>query len=226
MELLVFGKAGSRVVVFPTRCGRFHEYEDFGLVEALADRIENGWLQLYCLDSVDAESFYCSANRPADRIRRHLSYERYVLREVVPFSDAKSPGSFLMAHGASLGAFHAVNIALRHPGVFGKVVAFSGRYDLSVGVDDFRDMFDGYFDEEIYYNSPNRFVPNIDDPSLLESLRRLEVVLTIGADDPFLGSSRELAAHLAAKGIPHALHVWNGRAHSKRHWAKMCQLYM
>ncbi|WP_332368664.1 hypothetical protein [Spirosoma telluris] len=58
MELLVFGHAGARVLVFPTRRGRFHEYEDLGLVNALADRIENGWLQLFCVDSVDRESVY------------------------------------------------------------------------------------------------------------------------------------------------------------------------
>ncbi len=226
MELLVFGHAGSRVIVFPTRCGRFHEYEDFGLVNTIADRIEQGWLQLYCVDSVDAESFYCRATSPRNRIDRHKRYERYVLDEVVPFSESKSPGSFLMAHGASLGAFHAINIALRNPTIFGKVVAFSGRYDLSVGVDDFADMFDGYFDEDIYFNSPNRFVPNIDDPRLLSALRRMEVLLTIGQEDPFLQSTRDLAAHLAAKGVPHALHVWHGRAHSKKYWAKMCQLYL
>ncbi|MCL2449159.1 MAG: alpha/beta hydrolase-fold protein [Polyangiaceae bacterium] len=226
MELLVFGHGGSRVVVFPTRCGRFHEYEDFGLVRTIADRIEQGWLQLFCVDSVDAESFYCRGRAPRDRIVRHMAYERYILDEVIPFSESKSPGSFLMTHGASLGAFQAVNIALRHPTVIRKVVAFSGRYDLTVGVEDFADMFDGYFDEDIYYHSPNRFVPNIHDPALLQALRRLEVVLTVGAEDPFLSSNRELAAHLSAQSIPHALHVWDGRAHSKRHWTKMCQLYL
>jgi esterase/lipase superfamily enzyme len=148
------------------------------------------------------------------------------LDEVIPFSESRNPGSFLMSHGASLGAFQAVNIALRHPGVIRKAVAFSGRYDLSVGIDDFADMFDGYFDEDIYYNSPNRFVPNIEDSTLLDDMRRMEIVLTVGAEDPFLNSNRELASHLSAKAIPHTLHIWNGRAHSKRPWAKMCQLYM
>jgi esterase/lipase superfamily enzyme len=32
MELLVFGHAGPKVLVFPTRDGRFYEYENLGLV--------------------------------------------------------------------------------------------------------------------------------------------------------------------------------------------------
>ncbi len=37
MELLVFGHAGAKVLVFPTRCGRFYEYEEMGLVEIAID---------------------------------------------------------------------------------------------------------------------------------------------------------------------------------------------
>ncbi len=56
MELLVFGHAGARVLVFPTSKGRFHEWEDRGMIGPLCHHLTHGWLQLYCVDSVDAES--------------------------------------------------------------------------------------------------------------------------------------------------------------------------
>ena len=37
MELLVFGAAGLPVLVFPTSCGRFFDFEDRGMVAALSD---------------------------------------------------------------------------------------------------------------------------------------------------------------------------------------------
>src|SRR5919199_2095291 len=83
MELLIFGHAGARVLVFPTRKGRFYDYEDFGLVEALAPSLEDGLLQLYCVDSVDQESVYNKYILPQDRIRRHGQYEQYILNEVL-----------------------------------------------------------------------------------------------------------------------------------------------
>ncbi|MBV9440533.1 MAG: esterase, partial [Candidatus Eremiobacteraeota bacterium] len=58
MEFLWFGDRGYPVVMFPTSMARFYEYEDFGTVRALAAKIESGALQLVCVDSVDAESFY------------------------------------------------------------------------------------------------------------------------------------------------------------------------
>ena len=42
MELLVFGHAGERAVVFPTRQGRFFDYENWRLVEAAAPAILAG----------------------------------------------------------------------------------------------------------------------------------------------------------------------------------------
>lgn len=226
MDLLVLGHGGARVVVFPTRCGRFFDYEDFGLAAAIADRLENGWLQLYCVDSVDQEGLYADWIRREDRIRRHQSYERYILEEVLPFADGLNHGTFLITHGCSMGAYHAVNIALRHPHRFNKVVALSGRYDLTVSVGDFRDLFDGHHDQDIYFQMPTQYLANLEDAACLDALRRLEVVLVCGEQDSFLGSNRQLAGLLAAKGIPHQLHVWNERAHSPKHWARMIRLYL
>ena len=42
MELLVFGHAGLPVMVFPTSGGRFYEFEDRGMVGALAGNIDGG----------------------------------------------------------------------------------------------------------------------------------------------------------------------------------------
>ena len=69
MDLLIFGHAGARMLVFPTSMGRFFEWEDRGMMHALGEHLENGWLQLYCVDSVDAESWYAKHKHPADRAR-------------------------------------------------------------------------------------------------------------------------------------------------------------
>ena len=55
MELLLFGHAGARMLVFPTSKGRFYEWEDRQMMATLGDAIENGHLQVMCVDSVDEE---------------------------------------------------------------------------------------------------------------------------------------------------------------------------
>ena len=226
MELLVFGHAGAKVLVFPTRCGRFYEYEEMGLVGALSHKIEQGQLQLYCVDSVDEESFYCFWSRPGDRVHRHRRYEDYVLHEVLPLMGAKNPHPCVIAHGCSFGAFHAVNLAFRHPWAFHKVTALSGRYDLTLEIEHFRNLFDGHYDEHVYYHSPSHFVPNLNEARVLDQFRRLDIVLAVGDQDPFLDNNRQLSESLWRKGVWHALHVWQGRAHSPKYWRKMVELYV
>lgn len=226
MELLVFGETGARVLVFPTRTGRFYDYENWGIVEAVRDKIDNGWLQLICVDSIDHESLYNRSLPPAQRMARHLQYETYILREVLPFTFQANRNPFLIAHGCSMGAFHATNFGFRHPDIVNKVVALSGRYDLTVRTGDFDDLFDGYHDELIYFNNPLQFVPNLCDETLLTLLRRMEIHLVVGESDPFLSSNCQFSTALHRLGVVHRLHVWQGRAHKPKAWQQMAAHYL
>ncbi|HTF67314.1 MAG TPA: hypothetical protein VK638_32005, partial [Edaphobacter sp.] len=74
MELLVFGHGGVPAIVFPSSQARFHEFEDRGMVASIGHKIDNGEIQLYCLDSLDAESWY-NRNVPARwRVARQIQY--------------------------------------------------------------------------------------------------------------------------------------------------------
>ncbi|WFP51495.1 alpha/beta hydrolase-fold protein [Methylomonas sp. EFPC3] len=226
MEFLVFGHAGAKVLVFPTRDGRFFEYENLGIVERLRNKIEAGYIQLYCVDSIDHETFYCFWRKPQDRIQRHIDFEDYVLNEIMPFMALKNPHPCVIAHGCSLGAFHAANIAFRHPHLFRKLVAFSGRFDLTLEVECFKNLFDGYYDENIYFHTPSHFLPNLACEAQLSAIRRMEITLVIGKQDPFLANNHALSRVLAEKNVPHALYEWEGRAHQGHYWRRMAPLYL
>jgi len=221
MELLVFGHAGDRVLVFPTRQGRFYDYEDWGIVDAVRDRIEAGRLQLFCVDSYDSEGLYRHDIAPWERIGRHQQFEEYILCEVVPFTQVRNAGSRLVAHGCSLGAYHAANIAFRHPWLFGKVVSLSGRYDLTRAFASYHDLFGGYYDTTIYFHTPAHFVPNLADERHLRPLRSLDIRLAVGQGDHFIESNHQLSAALWDKGVWHAFDVWPGKAHTPRSWREM-----
>jgi esterase/lipase superfamily enzyme len=226
MELLVFGHAGAKVLVFPTREGRFYDYENWGLVNALGRSIDAGCIRLFCVDGVDAESLYCRSAPPRDRVRRYRQYEDYILREVIPFMLAENGVPSLIAHGCSIGAYHAVNLVLRHPSLFCKVVALSGRFDLTRPAGSFDGLFGGHYDQDIYFITPNHYLPNLTDPRFLDPLRRMEITLAVGELDPFHDSNRVLSRELAAKDIAHRLAIWPGEAHRARYWREMVPHYL
>lgn len=226
MELLVFGHAGARVLVFPSRKRRFFEYEDHGMIDALRHRIEAGELQLLCVDGVDEESLYCFDISPEQRIKRHLEYEHYILEEVLPFFAKLNPRTPLTAHGCSFGAYHAVTLALRHPQHFARAVGFSGRYDLTLHVGDFHSLFHGFYDDSLRAIMPSHFVPDLSDPKRLRQIRQVRFTLVIGEEDPFYEDNIALRCALTEKKIPHELHAWCGNAHRFRYWRQMARVYL
>ncbi len=107
MELLVFGQKDTPVLFFPTGGARIYDYESWKIIDAVADKSNNEWLQVYCVDSVDTESFYCTCIHPCQRINRHIQYEQYILEEVLLLIYYKNDIHFIITAGCSLGAYHA-----------------------------------------------------------------------------------------------------------------------
>jgi esterase/lipase superfamily enzyme len=200
MELLWFGHAGRPMVWFPTSQGRFYGYEDFGLVGAVADLIEAGALQVVSVDSFDSESLYARHLHPAERLRRHDQYDRYLHAEVVPFVQRRAGVHAVATFGASFGAYHALNFGFRHPDVVDKVVGFSGKYDI-------HSLLDGYWDDTAYFHCPTAYVPNMDG-NWVARLRRLDICIVTGEADNILHGSQEMIRILSEKGIPHRGHIW------------------
>jgi esterase/lipase superfamily enzyme len=220
MELLIFGHAGARVLIFPSSMGRFFEWEDRGMIHgALGHHIAQGWLQVCCVDSIDGESWYAKWRHPHDRAARHAQYDAYVRDEVLPLLGSINPTPFLITTGVSFGAYHAMTFALRYPDRVGRVVGLSGLYDV-------REITGGYSDETVYFYNPADFVVGESDPGRLAALQRLDIIMAIGRDDPMRGNNDYFSARLWSKGIGNALRIWDGWYHDWPYWQQMLPMYI
>lgn len=215
MEMLAYGHGGMPVLVYPSSRGRFFEYENSGMVHAMAHRIEAGAFQVFCIDSIDSESWYNRGLHPHDRVRRHIAYEDYILYEVLPLMRGAYQEQPICTTGCSLGAYHALNFALRHPDVATVCIAMSGAYDM-------KPFMDGYYDNDFYFNNPVDFIPNMHDGWFLERYHQMKIVLAAGDWDICLGETFRMANALGARGIPHWLDIWTGgERHDWPLWHRM-----
>lgn len=226
MELLIFGHGGAAVLFFPTRSARFFDYENWGMIGSIKDKIEGGYLQIFCVDSIDQEALYDNHSSPEEKMNRHLQYENYILEEVIPFIHSENHNNYLISAGCSMGAFHALNIAFKYPKLFNKVVAMSGRYDLTQQMGDFQDLLQGYRNNTIYYNSPNQYLSNLNDAGILSELRKLSVIIAVGEKDAFLENNYQLDSILWNKNIVHEFYIWSGEAHKPKYWKQMINIYL
>ncbi|WP_319586445.1 alpha/beta hydrolase-fold protein [uncultured Desulfobulbus sp.] len=209
MAFKVYGHWGVPILVFPCSLGRYYDYEGMGMIDAITEFIDGGKIKLYCIDSVDAESWYHFSITPAERNARHEAYDRYIVREVIPFirTHCKQPDIRVMANGCSMGAYHAVNAFLKHPDLFAGTIALSGLYRLD------RTEF-GLSTKDIpavYFNSPLHYLAALDNQWFIDWYRQSDIVVCAGQgawETEALEDTRELADTLREKRIPAWVDIW------------------
>ncbi|GAA1606455.1 alpha/beta hydrolase-fold protein [Kribbella hippodromi] len=204
-----YGHFGRPVLVFPSEQGRAWDYENNGMVDAVAGLIEAGRVKLYCVDSYDHVSWSDRSIQLEVRARRHEFYESWIVNQVVPKIAADSPGvRDIITTGCSLGAYHALNFAFKRSDLFPIAICQSGNYDAASW------HAWGERGDATYFNNPADYLPNLSGDHLEYLRSRLFILLTVGQGDweshptGSLPSARATAAVLEKQGIPHELDLW------------------
>ena len=86
MPVKIYGHAGKPMLVFPSSGGSFHEYEDFGMIDAIWPFIENGEITVYAASSVDGDSWLNYEMHSHDKAVVHNSYDHYIIDELLPLT--------------------------------------------------------------------------------------------------------------------------------------------
>ena len=172
-------------------------------------------MQLFCVDSVDAESWLNRSVHPHERLARHLAYESYVLYEVAPLMKKLSGSAQIGATGCGLGGYHAFNFAMKHPDLISSSIAMSGCFDM-------RRFMDGFTSNEFYFNNPVDYLPNLNDPWFLERYAKMRLILAVGDHDICLAENVRMKEILSKREISCWLDVWEGEEkHDWPLWQRM-----
>lgn len=215
MEFKIFGKSGKPCLVFPSMMGAFYEFEDCGMVKAVEEYIENGKLCLICIQSNDLDS-WCLNNDEQTRILNHEQWFNYVCQELVPFVHSYLNTSVkLMSMGVSMGAFHAVNIALRHPELFDCVIGMSGIYRASI-------FLPNYKDQLVYFNSPIDYLSHLQaDHPFAQAIKQLKVILCVGQgafEEDCILDTKAMEKLLERFNIEHFVDYWGYDVNHDWYW--------
>jgi esterase/lipase superfamily enzyme len=223
MPIAVYGHYGFALLLVPTAAADFLEYERFQLIDAIAPAIEQGKCKVFSINSMNNESWMNNHMDPRHKMIRHLQFNDYVHNEVVPFiKNNTSWDTPIIISGASFGALHSANLFFRRPDLLNGLIAMSGVYDLT-------EYTRGYYDEDVYFNSPIHYLPNLSDHSILEQIRRshhIHILSGSGAyEDP--DAARRFAGVLYTKGIWYELDIWGqDMRHDWETWRKMLPEYL
>lgn len=219
-----FGEVGLPLIVFPSNAGIAHEWQQAGMIDAIAPLLAAGRVKVYCPESNVSRSF-SGGGSLGERMAEHHAYERFILETLVPYirEDCGLPDARMVATGCSMGALYSALFALKHPEVFHRALCLSGRYRGNK-------FGRGEYTDDLYYNDPLAFVPNLSGRELhrVRSQTHLTLVVGRGAhEDGCIPETLAMAGALNERQIPHHLAVWG---HDSRHdytwWARQARHYL
>ncbi len=207
--MVVYGHFGRPVLVFPSEAGQAWDFENNGMVGAISDLIGAGRVKLYCVDSLDAQTWSDTWVSTEERARRHGAYTRWLGNTVVPFIHAdSSPDVEIITLGASLGAYHAVQFSLQRADLAPLAIGLSGNYDPST----WRAWGDS--GDAAYFANPFAYVPNLNGDHLRWLQERLSILLVVGQGawethpTQSLPTTKAFAQKLWDRGLRCELDLW------------------
>ncbi|HEY7146294.1 MAG TPA: hypothetical protein VH637_18790 [Streptosporangiaceae bacterium] len=222
VTLARWGETGAPVLVFPSAGGDAEEVERHGLVGACAELLAAGRVKLYSVDSVAGQAMVSKTGSAEHRTWVLSQFHECVRHEVVPAIHADLGGQAidLIAAGASIGAFNAIAVLCRYPGIFRAAVGMSGTYRIER-------FYDEVWTSDLYFSAPLQFLPGLDGPPLEQLRRRFAVLATGDGDWEDAAESWRMAEVMGAKGIPNRVDNW-GRdwAHDWATWRAMLPQYL
>ena len=215
MEMLTIGDWGYPIILFPTSRGRYYENKDFKLTESVRYFVESGKIKLYCLDSIDRDTWYARHLHPAVRVLNHICYDRMVSEELIPSISYECNVNKVGVAGCSFGGFQALNFAFRHPEQVAYMFSMGGAFDI-------KQFLDGYYDENAYFNNPPDYIPNANNGNFHD----MKIVLGTSEHDFCKGENQNMSYILHTKGIAHWLDIRPYANHDWPIWREMFNDYI
>ena len=214
MQVLAFGHYGRPLIAFPSGGGQFYDFENNGMIDAVAHLIDAGKLKIYCPEGLDNESWLNQGIDPHWRGVRHNAYQDFIVHDLAPTirTDCRNEQVQIGLTGCSLGAYHAANFALKFPHIFPYALCLSGRYDLEK-------ITGASASPDVYFNNPVAYVANLHGEALEQVRQHAYLVLVCGQgawEDKCLDETNRLADLLTEKGIPHQRDIWGRDV--EHHW--------
>ena len=223
MPIAAYGDYGFALLLVPTAAADYLEYERFQLMDTLAPYINGGKVKVFSINSINNESWLNNEMAGEHKAIRQNQFNQYVFNEVIPFiktnTSAETP---IITCGASFGALHSMNLFLKRPDLIDGVIAMSGVYDLT-------EYTKGFYDDQVYFNSPQHYIPNLGDEWYLNHIRKSRHIhiLTGSGDYEDPQASRNFSQVLNNKGIGHELDVWGTEwKHDWPTWRAMLPAYL
>ena len=215
IEMVKYGHSGIPVIIFPTTLGSYFEAKDMFIIESARWFIESGKIQIFCPDGINKHSWYNKNIHPSQRVKNHIWYDEFIRKEIVEGVRFSTDSGKVAVAGCSFGGYTASNFAFKFPHLVSHLISMSGSFDI-------KSFVDGYYDENVYFNNPVDYLPDLQHPDI----HNMGIILGTSDWDICKSANFHMSDLLHRKGIRHWLDVIPDSPHDWPLWRYMFPKYL
>lgn len=217
LDLVVYGSAGKPVVAFPEGGTQCTTWENAGMVELLLPMIEAGDIQLICVESMDGSTWHGANLDDYYRLMNLEGYLDFVTGELLAFvRETLGSKELPLLCGAGTGATNAALAFVKHPELFGGLLAMSGNYNIrNFAVRELNDEWLGLSAVDVLGRA-------VQDEVQKAALIGKPIAFVVGQaeDDAELATQHEMEAACAVLGLDATFEYWGTDVNKDWYWYK------
>lgn len=216
----VFGEDGTPIIHFDGYPEYCNNRKRKAILSGIRVQIDNEFNQVFCPQLTKEADILNKDLDPLRRLKSYTLYENFIRDELIPRVKKESGHDYIILSGVEIGAYHALNLMLKHPDHFNKLIAICGPVNI-------RPFFGDYFSENMYYNNPAEFLPNLNDSEILNKYRNNDIRLISSAIDRYNDQMNILSDNLSMKSVDHIIDVWGAEQdNDDKTWAEMLRKHV
>lgn len=210
IDIALYGHYGYSIIIFPSIGEDAREIEHEKIIEAIARPIEKGRCKVFVVSTPLNTDFFDIDKTNSEKTLALHDFNEFMTQELIRlvYEEAGGPAPIMLV-GANRGAFYASSAFFKRPDLYQGLISIDGFFDV-------KHFIGEHYDDNAYFNSPERFLPNLYDEywlSFLKSKKHIYLISTTGK-----GSHPErtewLANLLSIKKIPNHSDYWGAEWNS------------
>lgn len=210
-EIKIFGDYGFVLMMFPTFGDNYAKKIDVEIIITLEDFIKKGLFRVALIPTINDYFWSKECEYSFEKSKLLHDFNNFLIGEIIRnlYKIIGRPTPIITLGCCKQAGFYAANSFFRRPDLFYGMISVDGVFDIHLLCRDINEE-----DDNIYFNNPMPFLPNLNDDYWLIHLKAKKDINIIAftSNPSSVGQANQLSSILASKNIEHRKEIIDGES--------------
>ncbi|MGQ9818372.1 MAG: hypothetical protein ACUVQ1_00365 [Candidatus Kapaibacteriales bacterium] len=210
-EIKIFGNYGFVLMMFPTFDSKYPNTVDDEIITSLEDFIKDGLFRVAYVPVINDYFWGKECEYSSEKSNLLYKFNNFLVGEVIRYlyKIIGRPTPIITLGCGKQAGFYSANCFFRRPDLFYGIISIDGVFDMHMLCKNINEE-----DDNIYFNNPMAFLPNLNDDYWLIHLKaKKDINIIAFSSHPFtVQQANQLSSILESKNIEHRKDIIEGES--------------